>query len=103
VRVEITQAGSDRLSALASVLGRAFVVEPMMRWPLGGCVDVEERLIRCSEYFIEDLIQVGTVWEAGEAKGALVWIPPDRTDALEEAQLAPRRVYALSEDGGAPV
>jgi hypothetical protein len=70
VRVEITQAGSDRLSALASVLGRAFVVEPMMRWPLGGCVDVEERLIRCFEYFIEDLIQVGTVWEAGEAKGA---------------------------------
>jgi GNAT superfamily N-acetyltransferase len=29
-----------------------------------------------------------------------VWIPPDRTDALEEAQLALRRVYALSEDGG---
>jgi ribosomal protein S18 acetylase RimI-like enzyme len=31
--------------------------------------------------------------------GALVLIPPDRTDALEEAQLAARSVYAESEAG----
>jgi hypothetical protein len=76
------------LSALASVLGRAFVVEQMMRWPLGEPVDVEQRLIRCFEYFIEGLLPLGTVWETGDAMGALVWIPPDRADALEEAQPA---------------
>ena len=42
VPVEITQAAPNRLSALASVLGRAFVDEPMMRWPLGDHGDTED-------------------------------------------------------------
>ena len=100
VPVEITQAAPDRLSVLASVLGRAFVVEPMMRWPLGVHGDIEERITRCFEYFLESLIELGMVWEAGRGTGAAVWIPPDQLDAWEEAQRQDSRVYALTEDGG---
>lgn len=72
----------------------------MMRWPLGEDDDVEDRLTRCFECLIEGLIEFGTVWEAGDGIGALVWIPPDRIDALEEAQMAVRSVYARAEDRG---
>ena len=70
-----------------------------MRWPLGEGSDAEKRLIRGFECLIEGLIPLGAVWEAGDAMGALVLISPDMTDALEEAQLELRRVYALDEDG----
>lgn len=71
-----------------------------MRWPLGECNDVEGRLTECFEHLIGGLIEAGTVWEAGEAMGVLVWVPPDRMDALEEAQLALGSVYAQGADGG---
>lgn len=71
-----------------------------MRWPLGEHGDIEERFTRCFEYFLEDLIQLGMVWEAGKAMGAAVWIPRDQADAWREAQLRQPRVYALTEDGG---
>ena len=98
--VEITRAAPDRLSALASVLGRAFVTEPMVRWPLGDHGDLEERFTRAFEYFIEDLIPLGMVWEAGAAVGALVWITPDQAGAWEQAMLSNRRMAALTEDRG---
>lgn len=77
------QATPDRLPALASVLGRAFAVEPMMRWPLCECDDVEERLIRAFELFVEDPIRMGMVREAGVAAGALIWIPAGQMDAVD--------------------
>jgi hypothetical protein len=73
--VEIAQATPDRLPALASVLGRAFVVEPMMRWPLGESDDHEARLVRAFEMFMGDPIRLGLVWEAGAATGALILYP----------------------------
>ena len=100
VSVEITQAAPDRLSALAGVLGRAFVGEPMMRWPLGVHGDVEQRFSRCFECFLEDLIRLGMVWEAGEAMGAAVWVPADQADAWREAQLDKPEIPALTDDGG---
>jgi len=63
------------------------VVEPMQRWPLGDHGDIEERSIECFEYYLENLIQLGMVWEAGNAIGALVWIPRDGADAHREASL----------------
>jgi len=100
VTVEITRAAPDRLPALASVLGRAFVGEPMMRWPLGDHGDIEERSIRSFEYFLGGLIDLGFVWEAGRAMGAAVWIPPGQADAWEQAQRGGPRMHALTEDGG---
>lgn len=96
--VEIAQATPDRLPALASVLGRAFAVEPMMRWPLCECDDVEERLIRAFEFFMEDPIRMGMVWEAGAAAGALILIPAGQMDAVDDGNLAMRSVYQR-EDG----
>ena len=97
--IEIRQAERDRLPALASVLGRAFVTEPMMCWPLGPGDDIEERLVSAFEYFLEDLIGLDMVWEADAGVGASVWIPPGGAEAWAEAQLD-QRVYALTDDGG---
>jgi hypothetical protein len=45
--VEIRPADSSRIAHIAEVIGRAFVTEPMMTWPLGGRTDdLEERCIR---------------------------------------------------------
>ena len=81
--VEITLATPDRVSVLASVFGRAWVTEPVAIWGLGFEGDLEERLIRAFEDFLEALIPLGMVWEAGRGMGAAVWIPPDRPDAWE--------------------
>jgi GNAT superfamily N-acetyltransferase len=88
-----------RLPVLASTFGRAFVVEPMMRWPLCKGDDVEERLVRAFELFMQDPIRLGLVWEAGSGAGAMIWIPADQRDAVENGNDAMRSVYA-QEDGG---
>ena len=97
--VEITQAGPERLPVLADLLGRAFVVEPMMRWSLGLQGDVEERFVRCFEYFLESVIAAGTVWEAGQALGATAWIAPGEMDVWRDAQLTETRMHELTDDG----
>jgi ribosomal protein S18 acetylase RimI-like enzyme len=70
--VEISRASEDRLLPLASVLGRAFVVEPILRWSLG----------------------------AGDADGAAVWISPDDNEAWQEAMMHDERTATLTRDGG---
>ena len=89
-RIEVVRAAPDRLPALAPVFGRAFVDEPMMRWPMGEHGDVVDRFTRCFGYFLEDVIGHGIVWETGDAKGAAVWVPPDlsvQIPSLEDALL----------------
>ena len=98
--IEITRASRDRLAPLASVLGRSFVVEPMMRWSLGDHGDIEERFTGCFAYFLEDLIPLGMVWEAGAADGAAVWVPPAGAEVRREAQTGDTRVEGLTVDGG---
>ena len=87
IDVAIAPAGPARLEALASLLGRAFVDEPMMRWPFGLHGDVEERFVRCFEYFLPPLIERGTVWEAGTALGAAAWVAPGEMDVWRDAQV----------------
>jgi ribosomal protein S18 acetylase RimI-like enzyme len=100
MRAEITQAAEDRLPALASLLGRTFVAEPMMTWSLGDHGDLEERFTRAFQYLLEDLIRLGTVWEAGRALGAAVWVPPGEADAWAKAALDKPGIFALTRDGG---
>jgi ribosomal protein S18 acetylase RimI-like enzyme len=100
MHVKITPAGPDRLPVLASLFGRTFVVEPMMRWPLAVHGDVEERFTRYFALFLESVIELGMVWEAGAAMGAAIWIPPDRADAWEEAQGHDPRMHQLTDDDG---
>jgi hypothetical protein len=37
MEIAVSRAGSDRLAVLAPMFGRAFVNEPMMRWPMVKC------------------------------------------------------------------
>jgi GNAT superfamily N-acetyltransferase len=100
VPVEITQAAPDRVPVLASLLGRSFVDEPMMRWPLGEHGDLAERYRLSFLYFLEGLVQFGLLWEAEPALGATVWIPSDQAGAWGEAQMGDPRIVALAADEG---
>ncbi len=99
-RIKVARAAPDRLAALAPVFGRAFVDEPMMRWPMGAHGDIVDRFTRCFGYFLEEVLGLGIVWEAGEAKGAAVWIPPDQSEAWQEHPWNQPRISALTDDGG---
>jgi len=98
--IEITQASSDRLAPLASVLGRSFVVEPMMRWSLGDHGDIAERFTTHFAHSLEGLLPLGMVWEAGDAYGAAIWFPPDGAEVWQEVQSHDVRVEDLTRDGG---
>jgi GNAT superfamily N-acetyltransferase len=98
--MEVVRAGPDRLSVLAPMFGRAFVDEPMMRWPMGEDGDVVDRFTRCFAYFLQPVLEVGLVSEAGDAQGAAVWFPPDRSEAWEEHPWNQPRISALTDDGG---
>jgi GNAT superfamily N-acetyltransferase len=98
VPVEITQAVPDRVPVLASVLGRAFVDEPMLRWPLGEHGDLAERFRLSFLYFLEGLVPFGLLWEAEPALGGTVWIPSDQAGAWADAQMGDPRIVALAAD-----
>jgi GNAT superfamily N-acetyltransferase len=98
--IKVARASPDRLSALAPVFGRAFVNEPMMRWPMGERGDVVERFTRCFGYVLEALLGLGFVWEAGDAVGAAFWMPPDASGAWAEHPWSQPRISALTDDGG---
>ena len=100
--IEIQRATPDRLAALCSLLGRAFIAEPMLQWSMAIEGDVVPRLTMQFELFNETLVDAGMLWEAGDALGAAVWVPADAGDAYEAAFEASRaRVHALTDDGGA--
>jgi GNAT superfamily N-acetyltransferase len=96
----VTQAQPDRIGALAPVFGRAFVGERMTQWSLGDRGDVAERLTRCFAYFLEQVIGLGLVWEAGAGTGAAVWIPPKRFDDWAVHPWSQPRITALTDDDG---
>ena len=99
--IEITRAGPERLAALCSLLGRAFIAEPMLQWSMAIHGDVVPRLTKQFELFNETLVDAGMLWEAGTALGAAVWIPADAGEAYDHAFDASRRaVHALTDDGG---
>jgi GNAT superfamily N-acetyltransferase len=84
--VEIRPADSSRIAHIAEIIGRAFVTEPMMTWPLGGRADdLEERCIRANALFLEPLMGRGIVWETADGHGALVLVPPERAEAWDNA------------------
>ena len=99
--MEITRASEERLAVLSALLGRAFVVEPMVRWSVGDHGDAAARFVRYFECFSEWLVRRGMLWEAGPARGAAIWIPADASEAYSEAiEVSRERVHALTDDGG---
>jgi GNAT superfamily N-acetyltransferase len=72
--LSIEPASKDRVPALASLLGRAFVDDPMIVWPFGA-----DRLDVVTGFFLvfDELIAAnGWLWEAGDGDGVAAWIPP---------------------------
>ena len=64
--VEIRPADPTRIAQIAGVLGRAFVTEPMMTWPLGGSAeDLEERCIQAYALYLGPLLLVHLVRKSG--------------------------------------
>ncbi|HEY1515422.1 MAG TPA: GNAT family N-acetyltransferase [Solirubrobacteraceae bacterium] len=98
---EITRATPDRLSSLAAMLGRAFVDEPMMLWPMGEQGDRVDRFTRAFAVVLEQVLGLGLVREAGDAHGAALWFPPAYAEPWDEHPWNDPRIGALTDDGGA--
>ena len=100
--VEIRSADSSRLAHVAEVVGRAFVTEPTMAWPLGGRTDdLGERCIRFHALFLEPLMGRGIIWETTDGHGALVLVPPEQKDAWDDAlHIDDSRTHNVFDDGG---
>ena len=88
------------MPALAGVLGRAFVTEPMFTWALAG-PNLEARLIRAFELYLERTVPLGVVWEAFPALGAMVLVSDDRIADWEAAVVDDSLIAPIAADGGA--
>lgn len=100
--MEIRAADSNRLAEIAEIIGRAFVTEPTMAWPLGGrAVDLEERCIRFHALFLEPMMGPGIIWETTDGNGALVLVPPEQQKVWDDALHADDlRSHNVFDDGG---
>jgi GNAT superfamily N-acetyltransferase len=101
--MEIRPADSSRLAQIAEIIGRAFVTEPMMAWPLGGRTEsLEERCIRYHQLFLKPLMDRGIIWESADGHGALVLVPPEEADVLDEALalVGDSKTHDVTDDGG---
>lgn len=67
---------------------------------MGEHGDLEDRFTRCFAFFLEEALELGVVWEAGIAKGAAVWVPPDRFSASDPHPWHQPRIDALTDDKG---
>lgn len=98
--ISVAPAGTNRLVALAPIFGRAFVNEPMMRWPIGEVQDSTERFTRCFALFLEVALGLNLVTEAGSASGAAVWIAPNQFESWADHPWNQPGIHALTDDGG---
>ena len=99
--MEIRPADSSRIAHIAEIIGRAFVTEPMMTWPLGGRTDdLEERCIRYHALLVAPLMGRGIIWESTDGHGALVLVPPEQQGALDDALAHVDETHNVFHDGG---
>src|SRR5262249_6519695 len=77
MEIAISPVSRGRVPTVAAMTARAFLEEPVLRWPLG---DVPDPLAAIEADFV--VVQsvaaaCGCLWEAGDAIGAAAWISPD--------------------------
>ena len=100
--IEISSAGPSRIDALADTFSRAFIDDPMIRWPLPDVADAAERIRRTFASIYLDIADQEVIWEAGDADGFAVWIPAGAADDMFASDAAVQRQLApLTDDGGA--
>ena len=97
--IEISQAGPERVQRLVEVLARSFADDPIIRWPFPTDRNHEEQ---CRELFrIQDepFAETGWLWEAGDAAGVALWIPPDGEARFLEIELETRDAIDAMTEG----
>ena len=100
--VEIARATAERLPILADVVGRAFLDDPMIRWPMRTAPDMLPLVIRFFSAIYGPLMDRGNLWEAGDSEGFAHWVPPgSASDALETQDELTEGLKSLADDGGA--
>jgi ribosomal protein S18 acetylase RimI-like enzyme len=101
VSPRIEPAGRDRIDALAAVYARAFLDDPIVRWPLPDTPDVHDRIRQVFAPIYLGIADNGVIWEAGDASGFAVWIPAGAADDMFESDAAVQRSLApLTADDG---
>ena len=100
--VRIRPAGRGRIEALADTFARAFLDDPMIRWPLPDSPDLPDRIRQVFASIYVGVADQGVIWEAGDADGFAVWIPAGAADDMFESDASVRGQLApLTDDGGA--
>lgn len=103
--MEIVLIRPEGLPQAAGVLARAFLDDPMVRWPLGGPLeDGEEPESLLTTFFIEinrGSVEMEMMWRTGDGRGVVVWLTPEATASFEEDdQVIRPRIAGLTGDGG---
>lgn len=100
----ITLATSERLPQLVTMSARAFLGEAIFRWAAG---EVDDPLAACEAGFAVEhtvAIDLGCLWEAGDALGAAGWFGPEvygvYCERCRSAALDGVGVAAYATDGG---
>ena len=100
--VPIVTTTNARLPVLAGVLGRAFLNDPMIRWPMADAPDMETRIGQVFTAIYTEFMDKGTMWEAGDGAGFAHWVPPGgAAEALESTDSIMDSLRPLTQDGGA--
>jgi ribosomal protein S18 acetylase RimI-like enzyme len=101
VTLEISSAGRDRIDALADTYARAFLHDPIVRWPLPDEPDVADRIRQVFASIYLGIADDGVIWEAGDADGFAVWIPAGAAEDMFESDAAVQGSLApLTDDDG---
>lgn len=97
---ELVRVDRARMSVPAAVLAKAFLDDPVARWPLpDGVDDLERRLRSMFTWGYEGLCDLDMVWETPDGAGVVVWVPPGGADSLIESDRAVReRLAVLTSD-----
>jgi GNAT superfamily N-acetyltransferase len=99
--VPIRSVGADRIEVLAATYARAFLDDPIVRWPLPDAPDVQERIRQVFASIYLDIADDGMIWEAGDADGFAVWIPAGAAEEMFESDAAvPAAPAPLTDDDG---
>ena len=99
--VEISQAGPERVDRLVEVLARSFADDPIIRWPFPNDGSAERRCRELFEVLDERFVHTGWLWEADDAAGVALWVPPDGGEKFLEIELGTRdAIDAMTKDDG---
>lgn len=91
----------DRAGPISEMYSRAFLDEPLLRWPLGAVAD--PLAVIEAEFCSTNVIAAahGCLWEVGDAQAGAGWISPQAAETYwNELMLGTRGVIAHAIDGG---